>query len=123
MAINLGTAVGYLKLNTKDFVSELKEAEKNADGVLNGLASSSDKLIKKGLTASLVGAGTAFVAATGYAINFASEVETALNSFQSSTGAAKNEMEDFEDVMLGIYNNNYGENLEDISNAMSNVKK
>lgn len=123
MAINLGTAVGYLKLNTKDFVSELKEAEKNADGVLNGLASSSDKLIKKGLTASLVGAGTAFVAATGYAINFASEVETALNSFQSSTGAAKNEMEDFEDVMLGIYNNNYGENLEDISNAMSSVKK
>lgn len=123
MAINLGTAVGYLKLNTKDFVSELKEAEKNADGVLNGLASSSKKLIKKGLTASLVGAGTAFVAATGYAINFASEVETALNSFQSSTGAAKNEMEDFEDVMLDIYNNNYGENLEDISNAMSSVKK
>lgn len=123
MAINLGTAVGYLKLNTKDFVSELKEAEKNADGVLNGLASSSDKLIKKGLTASLVGAGTAFVAATAYAINFASEVETALASFQSSTGAAKNEMEDFEDVMLDIYNNNYGENLEDISNAMSSVKK
>lgn len=123
MAVNLGTAVGYLKLNTKDFVSELKKAEKNADGVLSGLASSSDKLIKKGLTASLVGAGTAFVAATTYAVNFANEVETALASFQSSTGAAKNEMEDFEDVMLDIYNNNYGENLEDISNAMSSVKK
>lgn len=123
MAVNLGTAVGYLKLNTKDFISELNDAKKNADGVLSGLAQSSNKLLTKGLTASLVGAGTAFVAATGYAVNFASEVDTALNSFQTSTGSAKEEMEDFEDVMLNIYNNNFGENLEDISNAMSSVKK
>lgn len=123
MAVNLGTAVGYLKLNTKDFISELNDAKKNADGVLSGLAQSSIKLVTKGLTASLIGAGTAFVAATGYAVNFASEVDTALNSFQTSTGSAKEQMEDFEDVMLNIYNNNFGENLEDISNAMSSVKK
>lgn len=122
MAVNLGTAVGYLKLNIDGFISALSDAESKTNNFSNKLSSAGGLLIK-GLTASLVGAGTAFVAATGYAVNFASEVDTALNSFQTSTGSAKEEMEDFEDVMLNIYNNNFGENLEDISNAMSSVKK
>lgn len=122
MAINLGTAVGYLKLNIDGFTSALSDAESKTNNFSNKL-SSAGGLLTKGLTASLIGAGTAFVAATGYAVNFTSEVDTALNSFQTSTGSAKEEMKDFEDVMLNIYNNNFGENLEDISNAMSSVKK
>ena len=74
-------------------------------------------IVTKGVAA----AGAALVTATGYAVNFANNVKKASNDFQAATGIAGEAAQGFEDAMLRIYNNNFGESLEDISDAMATV--
>ena len=61
------------------------------------------------------------VAGIGYAVGFADEVKSAMNDFESSTGIAEAAAKGFDEAMLNIYNNNFGENMEDIAAAMSTV--
>ncbi|WP_322204488.1 phage tail tape measure protein, partial [Acutalibacter intestini] len=65
--------------------------------------------------------GTAIVAGIGYATGFADEVKSAMNDFEAATGIAEAAAKGFDEAMLNIYNNNFGENMEDIAAAMSTV--
>lgn len=65
--------------------------------------------------------GTAMVAGIGYAVGFADEVKGAMNDFEASTGIAEAAANGFEDAMLRIYNNNFGENMDDIAASMATV--
>ena len=68
--------------------------------------------------------GTAAVAAAGKAIGAAMDVEAAVSSFSAQTGIFDpQEAEEYKAVMEDIYKNNYGEDWQDIADAMSKVKQ
>ena len=126
---DLGSAVGYLLLDTKDFQSGLDKAnaglktfyDKNAKAgdKLKGLSSAAGQIggdMTKYVTLPLIGAGTAFV-------SFASEMESAFDSYKAQVGETTADLEEYKDVMDEIYKNNYGENYEDIANSMAEITK
>lgn len=63
------------------------------------------------------------VVAGGIALtNSAMNLDDAVSKYVSTTNTAKEETEQYKQVLENIYRNNYGEGYEDIANAMSNVK-
>lgn len=62
-----------------------------------------------------------FTALGGFGVKSASDLNKALNDLQSSTGMTEQEMEAYRSVMENIYNKNYGESFEDVSDAISQV--
>lgn len=127
--LDLGSAVGYLLLDTKDFQSNLDKAnaglktfgDKNAKTAdkIKGLSSAFGQIggdMTTFVTLPLIGAGTAFV-------NFASEMDSAFDAYKAQIGEVTGDMEEYKDVMDEIYKNNYGESYEDIANAMATITK
>lgn len=142
------TALLNTEKELKQTAEQLKEAEKAAEGFddavedigeeadessdfLQKLKDKIDQIdlknvAKGGITAAAAGVaalGTAAAAAGKYALDFSGDVDTAMNSFQATTGIATEQAEAFEDAMLDIYNDNFGEDLTDISEAMSEVAR
>lgn len=74
-------------------------------------------VIVSGTLLSAMGAGA------GAAANFGIEYQQASNSIQASTGATKEEMEGLRDVMKNVYANNFGEDMNDVAEAVATVKK
>ena len=68
-------------------------------------------------------AGSAALALGTAALNVATDVDSAMNGFEAATGTAVDELGKYEEAMLNIYNNNFGESFEDISNSMSQIKQ
>jgi len=66
--------------------------------------------------------GLAVLAVAGKAVAFADDFKKALNGLQSSTGETDKEMQGFKGTMLSLYNQNYGENFQEIADAMKEVK-
>ena len=127
--ISVGQAVGYLLLDTTGFQEGISKSLDNLKVFQNESATVADKfsavgstltgvgsILTKNVTTPLVGVGT-------YALKTATDFQQAANQIESSTGASKEEMQKFEEVMRSIYNNNYGESYEDIANAISEVRK
>lgn len=82
----------------------------------------------KGAVADFVGNGLNVLVsglkdAIGYLGSFANGAEKAMNGFAAETGATAEDMAEFKDSMVDIYNNNFGESFDDIANAMADVKK
>ena len=65
--------------------------------------------------AAAIGIGTA-------AVNVSTDVDKAMNDFAASTGIATEELGKYEDSMMNIYNNNYGESFDDIAASMGQIK-
>lgn len=59
----------------------------------------------------------------GSMITFSSDLQKSLNSLQGATGVTGAEMGSLKQVMLDIYNDNFGEGFEDISESLANVKQ
>lgn len=116
---------------TNEFDDTLEDMSDTADkssGILSKLGDSLNvgSVLKGGVTAAAAGVaalGTAAAAAGKYALDFSGDVDTAMNSFQATTGIATEQAGAFEDAMLDIYNDNFGEDLTDISEAMSEVAR
>lgn len=71
-------------------------------------------------------AGTLFSAmgaGAGIATSFGTAYQQASNNIQASTGATKEEMEGLKDVMANVYADNFGEDMNDVADAVANVKK
>lgn len=119
------------KKATNEFDDTLEEMSDTADkssGILSKLGDSLNvgSVLKGGVTAAAAGVaalGTAAAAAGKYALDFSDDVDTAMNSFQATTGIATEQAGAFEDAMLDIYNDNFGEDLNDISVSMAEVAK
>lgn len=106
----------------KTVAEVLEETGNEAEGAEGGFT------ILKGAVAGFIsGALTALASGLGEAISalgsFGDAAEKAMNGFQAATDASSAEMAEFDDVMKNIYNNNYGENFEDIANSMATVKQ
>lgn len=127
MSIDLGTAIGYLDLDTSGFTSGFDRAKKylktfsDESTTLNDKISASGKIMStvggtltKYVTTPLLGAGTA-------AIGFATSVDKAFNQFQGRVGDAVKDLGQYRNVMSDIYANNFGESIEDVANSMADV--
>ncbi|CAI3560056.1 MULTISPECIES: phage tail tape measure protein [Clostridium] len=62
-------------------------------------------------------------AALGFASKSTNEYVKASNQLQASTGATSEEMKGLQNVLKGVYSNNYGESFEDISNSIGLIKQ
>jgi len=67
--------------------------------------------------------GSAAIAVGGLAVSLTDDLQKSLNGVQASTGATDEAMVGMKDTMLAIYNDNFGENFEDIGAAISEVGK
>lgn len=56
-------------------------------------------------------------------VSLSDDVDKAMNNISASTGIAVEKLDGYEDILKGIYENNYGEGFEDIGNAVATVKK
>ena len=65
--------------------------------------------------------GAAVVAVGGLAVKLTDDLQKSLNGVQSATGVTDEAMIGMKDTMLAIYNNNFGENFEEIGTVMGIV--
>ncbi len=98
--------------DTSDSLKETKEsAEKAADGFT----------VMKGALADLAADGMETIISG--AKDMVSSYDDAATKMQGQTGATIEEMEKYKDVMEEVYAGGYGEDLEEVAEAMSEVKK
>lgn len=90
-----------------------------------GLRETEDKVDK--LKAGVIGFGLAAGAAlAGFgvaAIHAASEFEKAMSSVQGATGQTTEQMQDTREIAKNLYSANFGENWDDLGQAISTVKQ
>ena len=60
---------------------------------------------------------------TGISARCLTETDSAYNKFQAQTGASTEEMKAFKEEMNGLYNDAFGDSLEDIGDKMATVKQ
>lgn len=78
--------------------------------------------LKAATASKLIDAGTQAVQSLGEAtLGTAQDMNVAANQIQASTGIAAQSMQDYRKVMEDIYKNNYGDNFEDVGDAVSTV--
>ena len=103
-------------LSAKDEASAVFD---NAGSSLSSMAGIASGVAVAGVAA--VGAG--FVAAGAAAINMASDINGATNDISAQLGISKEQAEGFEDVMKGVFANNFGEDFNDISSAVVSMQQ
>ena len=102
--------------------SSLKKACLDADENLGKLAKTAEKIGK----AAKVAAGVTAAAATTVgvaAVKSYTEHEQAVNSMAAATGAAGEELEHLQAAMEGVYQNNFGDSLQDAADAVAMVDR
>ena len=109
--------------------SAMKEAEKAADQFDKSLDDVEDSAndasdgftVMKGALADLLADG--IKSAAGALKDFVVESDSAYSKFQAQTGASTEEMKEFQGQMDELYENAYGESLQDIGDKMAYVKQ
>lgn len=84
-------------------------------GVLKGIGAT--------IGAAVAAIGTAAVAAGASLIKLGDEYNMAVNQISASTGATGAELEELGEVAQNVYKHNFGDNLEDVANGISEVQK
>lgn len=87
------------------------------------MASKTGTAIGKALSTGFKVAGTAAVAAAGYMGKIGTEYQSATGQIAAATGATGAELENLQGVMESVYGNNYGENMQDVADAVATVKQ
>ena len=102
----------------EDMLSAQDEAKKGGNKLAD-IAKAGGKAIAGGFAV----VGGAAIAAGGYGVNLANDMDVALNSIAAKTGATDAEMQGFRDTLESIYQNNYGDSLQDVADVMSVVNQ
>lgn len=103
-------------------VSEVGNTSDTTSGKMEGLNQTLDDL--GGGFAGVAGIITAvLIAALKDGIEFVDEMDNALGNLKGDTNATDKEMQGFSDSLENLYRKGYGDSLQDISDAMSNVHR
>ena len=122
MAYDLGTYGAELVIDSSKFDSGLTNAEdkiNKADGKFKLFGANLGTLA----AGAVAGIGVALVGAGVAGVKMADDMQVALNQLQSTTGATDEEMKGMEQSMLNIYNSGFGESMDEVAQAMANVKQ
>lgn len=121
--INTERKLNNLTNDLKQFLvenSNWTKAGKKIEKYGEKITKASEKVDEIGDKVSIVSG--AVVAGGTVLANSAMNIEDALVKYITTTNTAKEETEQYREVLESINRNNYGENYDDIANAMSNVK-
>ena len=131
LAKQIKTVSGDLDANQKS-MARVEDAANKLDNSLEQVDETAEKVsegftVMKGAMADLAADGiekiiSGFSEIVKGAFVMTNDIDKATNTFIAKTGESIENAEQFEDVMVNIYNNNYGESFEDIADAMSTVK-
>lgn len=122
MALSIFSLMGSIFVDSSEAEESIAKTEEKSNKL-------SDSLTKGIETAGkwaggiATAAGTAALALGTAAVNVATDVDSAMNGFAAATGTAVDELGKYEEAMLNIYNNNFGESFDDIANSMSQIKQ
>ena len=122
MALSIFSLMGSIFVDSSEAEQSISRTEEKSNKL-------SESFVNGITTAGKWAAGIATVAATAAvaigsaAINVSTDVDSAMNDFAASTGTAVDKLGEYEEAMLNIYNNNFGESFEDIAASMGEVKK
>lgn len=122
---NFSETIKRTTSNTASFAKEIKQSEttvgKMKNSVVNAFSSIGES-IKDGIG---LGAGLDIYGTVkediSDMINFGSDLQKSLNGIQAATGYNSDAMSGMKDVMLGIYNDNFGENFEEIGETIKTI--
>lgn len=129
-AKNLSHQIENLSQSLSENKEELENVRKSADEFdesiekMNSSAESTSNggfTVMKGAVSSLVADG--IKTAAGSMKDFVIETDKANSVFQAQTGASVEEMDAFNQAMINVYSNNFGENMLDIADSMAQVKQ
>lgn len=87
------------------------------------MATKTGSAIGKALSAGFKVAGTAAVAAAAYMGKIGTEYQSATGQIAAATGATGAELENLQGVMESVYGNNYGENMQEVADAVATVNQ
>lgn len=122
MAFNIFSLFGSIFVDSSEAEKSISKTEeksnKLSESFMNGMST-----IGTWAAGFATAAAGAAIAVGSAAISVSNDVDSAMNDFAASTGIATDELKEYEDAMLNIYNNNFGESFEDIANSMSQVKQ
>lgn len=122
MALSIFSLMGSIFVDSSEAEQSIARTEekssKLSESFINGIANAG-----KWAAGIATAAGGAALAIGGAAINISGDVDTAMNGFAASTGVAVEELGKYEEAMLNIYNNNFGEGFDDIAASMGEVKR
>lgn len=122
MALSIFSLMGSIFVDSTEAENSIAKTEeksnKLSESFINGISN-----VGKWAAGVGAAAGAAALAVGGAAINISNDVDSAMNDFAAATGTAVDELGKYEDAMLNIYNNNFGESFEDIAASMGEVKK
>ncbi len=98
------------------------KGEKNFKGAMGGLANFAKG--PGGLAIAGIGASVAagFAAATVAVVNFSDDVAGSMQTFAAQTGVASDQLDEYKDIALDIFDSNWGDSVDDVAKAMANVK-
>lgn len=128
-ARTLAKEITTLSSDLAENKSKLSDAEGAADKFdqsLNDVGDAAEDAsggftIMKGALAGLIADG--IKAAAGAFKNLATASSEANANFQAQTGASAKEMEKFSDSIERVYSHNFGESMQDVAEAMAQVKQ
>ena len=126
-----------ISLSSGNFTKELKnienKTEDTAEKMEQELKEANEEIINsfsdmaKGIENALAGALGSVMALAGtiggMALNSVFEFDSAMSQLQASLGLTNDQMAEFEEVAKNVYGNNYGENWEDVANAVAEANK
>ena len=122
MALSIFSLMGSIFVDSSEAEKSIAKTEeksnKLSESFINGISTAG-----KWAAGIAAAAGSAAVAIGSAAINVSTDVDKAMNDFAASTGTATDELAAYEDAMLNIYNNNFGESFEDIATSMGQIKQ
>lgn len=122
MALSIFSLMGSIFVDSSEAEESIAKTEEKSNKL-------SDSLTKGIETAGkwaggiATAAGAAALALGTAAVNVATDVDSAMNGFAAATGTAVDELGKYEEAMLNIYNNNFGESFDDIANSMTQIKQ
>ena len=96
---------------------------KSLDGVVNKLEGVNLKAVAVGASIAAIGGAVAVGVgkATQYLTELGTEYDKASNQMAASTGLVGDELANMEKQMQDVYGNNFGEDMQDVSDSMSEV--
>lgn len=102
--------------------SSLAEACEKANDNLASLGETAKKAGKIAATA-MTAAATAAAGVAAAGVKAYTEHEKASNSLSSATGATGDQLERLSGIMENVYKNNYGEDIQDVSDSVATVSR
>lgn len=107
---------------TTQSIQQMNSTVENTQSGIEGLGNAFQSAAK--ISAAAFGAVQAsLIAVGGYAVKVGDEYQKAVNQLQTSTGASMQDMEELSESIKNIYADGFGESMEEVANALANVKK